>query len=239
MGIDLLSQKKKVCSFDCIYCQVGKTGLKTLKRKSYVPTGEVIAELKAWPKVEIDYITFSGRGEPTLAKNLGQAIRGVKRLRREPVAVLTNASMLWRKDVRNELLAADLVAVKLDVASETDLKLINRPAKNITFAAIFRGIKQFRKQFRGKLTLQIMLMPENKTFVKNIARLAKIIRPDEIQICTPIRPSPIKPLSRQALIKIKKNFAGIKVISVYTVKRKRVRPISRKSTMLRRGKNLE
>lgn len=239
LGIDLLSQRKKICSFDCIYCQVGRSKGKKTTRRVYVPTDKVVAEIKALPKVEFDYITFSGHGEPTLAKNLGQTIKAIKKLRKEPVAVLTNASLLSRKDAREELLAADLVAVKLDTASEKGLQLVNRPAKSIKFATIFRGIKQFRKQFRGKLALQIMLMKENEAFAKNIAKLAKIIRPDEIQICTPIRPSPIRPLERKALTEIKKNFAAIKVASVYDVKRKRVRPISSRATMLRRGKSLE
>ena len=203
-----------------------------------IEKGDVIAEIEALPKVKIDYITFSGRGEPTLAKNLGETIRAIKKIRKEPVAVLTNSTLLYRKDVRKELSLADLVAVKLDVDSAKPLKLINRPAKSIRFADILRGIKQFRKEFRGKLALQIMFTEKNKGIAGEIARLAKSIQPDEIQICTPTRPSPVKALSRSALLEIKRHFRGMKVISLYEAKRKKARPISTRDTMLRRGKVL-
>ena len=239
LGIDLLSGKEKLCSFDCIYCQLGETKARTIKRKLYVPTEKVIAEIKALPKIQIDYFTFSGRGEPTLAINLGKTIQAVKKIRKEPIAVLTNASLMNRKDVRKELSLADLVAVKLDAASQDSLKLVNRPAKKIKFAAILKGIKQFRKEYRGKMALQIMFMQENEELAKDIAKLAEGIAPDEIQINTPKRASPVKPLSRKALLAIKRHFRGIKVISLYHLKRKVVRPISAKGTMLRRGKILE
>jgi len=239
LGIDLLSGKKKVCTFDCIYCQLGKTKGFTTKRKLYVPAEKVIEEIKRLPDARIDYITFSGRGEPTLAANLGQTIRAVKKIRKEPVAVLTNSTLLYRKDVRKELSLADLVAVKLDADSARSLKLINRPAKGIGFSDILKGIKQFRKEFRGRLALQIVFTEKNRGIAGKIAGLAKSIQPDEIQICTPTRPSPVKALSRRAILQIKRHFRGMKVISFYEARRKKVRPISAKGTMLRRGKILE
>lgn len=235
LGIDLLSHKEKLCSFDCNYCQLGKTKTSTIKRQVYVPTRRIIAELEALPKVKIDYISFSGRGEPTLALNLGQVIKAIKKIRQEPIAVLTNSSLVYRKDVRKDLAQADLVAFKLDVNSEELLKLINRPAKKIKFSDILNGIRKFRKFFRGKLALQIMFMAENKDIAKNIAKLAKVIAPDEIQICTPIRPSPVKPLSKKNILQIQRYFHRLKTISLYTVRAKRMRPISNKSTVFRRG----
>ncbi|MBL7130807.1 MAG: radical SAM protein [Candidatus Omnitrophica bacterium] len=239
LGVDLLSQKEKVCSFDCIYCQLGKTKSYAIKRKIYVSTKDVVAEIKALPKVKIDYITFSGRGEPTLARNLGQAIQAVKRIRKEPVAVLTNASLLYRKDVREDLALADLVAVKLDASSEKILKLINQPAEKIKFSDILKGIKKFRKEYHGKLALQIMFVQKNKKIAKDIAKLAECIRADEIQINTPKRPSPVKPLSKGTLFAIKRYFCGMNVISLYDKRAKKTKLISAKSTILRRGKVLE
>jgi wyosine [tRNA(Phe)-imidazoG37] synthetase (radical SAM superfamily) len=239
LGIDLLSGKEKLCSFDCIYCQLGKTKSYTTKRELYVPTEKVIREIKTLPRIKIDYITFSGRGEPTLAINLGEAIRAVKKIRKEPIAVLTNASLINRKDVRKELALADLVAVKLDAASQDSLKLVNQPVKRLKFSNILKGIKQFRKEYQGKLALQIMFMQENKEKAKDIAQLAKDIQPDEIQINTPSRPCPVEQLSRKVILDIKKYFLGMNVISLYDAKRKKVRPVSTKDTMLRRGKRLE
>ena len=239
LGIDLLSQKEKVCSFDCIYCQIGRTKSYTIKRKLYVPTKEVVSEIKALPRVHIDYITFSGRGEPTLATNLGMTIKAIKRLRKEPIAVLTNSSLLYRQDVRQELALADLVVLKLDAGSQKSLRLINHPAKKIKFSAILKGIKRFRKVYRGKLALQLMFMPQNKDQAKNIAKLARQIQANEIQLNTPLRPSLVRPLSRKAISVIKGYFRGMNVISLYDVKPKLVRPISTKDTMIRRGKKVE
>ena len=238
LGIDLLSGKEKICTFYCIYCQLGKTKVYTTQRKLYVSTEKVIEEIKMLPDLHIDYITFSGYGESTLAANLGEAIKAIKKLRKEPVAVLTNSTLLYRKDVRKELFLADLVVVKLDVDSARSLKIINRPAKSIGFSDLLRGVRQFRKEFRGKLALQVMFVEKNKGIAGEIARLAKSIQPDEIQICTPTRPSPVKALSRSALLEIKRHFRGMKVISLYEAKRKKVRPISTRDTMLRRGKVL-
>lgn len=236
LGIDLLSAKDKVCSFDCLYCQLGRTKAYTSKRKVYVPTKKIVEEIQALPKVNIDYLTFSGRGEPTLAKNLGQVIRQVKRLRQEPVAVLTNASLLEDKRVRKELLDADLVAAKLDADSQQTFDIINRPAKKVRFFSILKGLEKFSKAYRGKLVLQIMFIKKNKGLAKNIAKLAQVIGVDEIHLCTASRPSAAKPLSLRELAQIKRHFPGIKTRSPDEVKRKRVRPLSVKDTWLRRGK---
>lgn len=217
LGIDLLSGKIKLCSFDCIYCQLGKTGVETVKRRLYVPTDKVIEEIKRLSDIHPDYITFSGRGEPTLAINLGKTIKAIKKLRQEPIAVLTNSSLLYRKDVRRELLLADLVIAKLDVSSQELLEKINQPASKIRLSTILDGLKQFRKEYRGKLALQIMFTENNREIAKDIARLAKDLHPDQIQLCTPIRPSRVKPLSRGAMLRIKRHFRGMKVISVDTL----------------------
>jgi wyosine [tRNA(Phe)-imidazoG37] synthetase (radical SAM superfamily) len=239
LGIDLLSKGAKACSFDCIYCQLGKNRTKTVKRKLYVPTRKLIEELKRLPEVCIDYITFSGRGEPTLAINLGRALKAVKKLRREPIAVLTNASLLNRKDVRGELSLADLVAVKLDADSEKTLRLINKPLKTIRFASILKGIKQFQKEYRGRFALQIMLMRQNRKAAQHIAKLAGALKPDIIYICTPKRPCPVKPLAQETLSALKKHFRPMKVVSLYDVRPKKAEALCAKATQLRRGKTRE
>lgn len=232
LGIDLLSQEGKICNFNCIYCQLGENLNYTQERKLYVPTEEIIKELRMLPEVHIDYITFSGRGEPTLAINLGKTITAVKKLRKEPIATLTNGVLIERKDVREELSLADFVAVKLDAPSRESLEKINRPAPGIRLENILNGIKEFRKEYTGKLALQIMFIDEN---AGKLAQLAHEIHPDEVQINTPLRACPVKPLSPSSINKIKKQFEGLNIISVYDVERRKVKPISAKDTLKRRG----
>lgn len=238
LGIDLLSCEDKICSFDCTYCQIGRTSSYITEREVYVPAEAVIEELKALPETQIDYITFSGRGEPTLAKNLGEAIKAVRALRKEPIAVLTNSSLMDKKEVREELSLADFVAVKLDGASEKSVELINKPAPGIGFEAIFNGLKEFRREYGGQLALQIMFIDENKEDAGKLAELCAKIRPDEVQINTPLRPCGVKPLSREEILKVKGYFKGMRVVSVYDAEHKEVRPLSPDDTLKRRGKIL-
>jgi wyosine [tRNA(Phe)-imidazoG37] synthetase (radical SAM superfamily) len=201
----------------------------------FVKPSEVIRELKRLPKIKIDYITFSGRGEPTLAKNLGEAIRAVKRLKIAPIAVLSNASLIALPDIRKNLSCADLVIAKLDAYSQDSLERINQPAKSIKFKKIILGIKQFRKEFKGKFALQIMFVKENQEDAKRLAELAREINPDEVQINTPLRPCKVKPLSRRDIAKIKEYFHKLNFISVYDAHPKKVIPLSKKGTSKRRG----
>jgi len=236
LGIDPISGKDKVCTFDCIYCQIGKTGRFTKERKIYIPLDEIIEELSSLPPVKIDYITFSGRGEPTLAENLGKIIKAIKTLRKDKIAVLTNSSLMYREDIREDLLLADFVIAKLDVYSQKSLEAINRPIKEITFNLILEGIKQFRFKYKGKMALQIMFLEENKGNAKEIAQIAKEINPDEVQINTPLRPCEIEPLSREKIDAVNEYFKDMNSISVYEKEKKEVEPISEEATLKRRGK---
>ncbi|MFH1563037.1 MAG: radical SAM protein [Nitrospirota bacterium] len=235
LGIDLLSQKKRICTFDCIYCQLGRERDYEIERKVYVPTREVIEELERLPQTGIDYITLSGRGEPTLAQNLGEAIKAIKVIRKEPVAVLTNASLIIKDEIRKELSLADFVSVKLDASSRESYELINKPAPGIKFEAIINGIKQFRKEYRGRFGLQIMFIGQNKANATELAKLAFEINPDEVQLNTPLRPCETKPLFKEEISLIEGYFKGLNVVSVYDGKHKDVRPISLKDTSKRRG----
>jgi wyosine [tRNA(Phe)-imidazoG37] synthetase (radical SAM superfamily) len=237
LGIDPLSQKEKICSYDCLYCQLGRTKTLTVNRQLYVSGDNILKELEMLPAdVPIDYITFSGRGEPTLAKNLGSMINAVKKLRRKSIAVITNSSLMGRQDVRDELSQADFVIAKLDASSQRSFVKINQPFQAIKFDEIVKRIKEFKQHFRGKLALQIMFMKENVQYAGEIACIAKDIRPDEIQINTPLRPCGVEPLGREELSKIKDLFGGLNAISVYESQKKIVQPISDDDTLRRRGK---
>ncbi|UCH12021.1 MAG: radical SAM protein [Candidatus Omnitrophota bacterium] len=236
LGIDPLSEKVKICNFDCIYCQIGKTKIFAKERKVFVPTAKIIKEIKSLPAVRIDYITFSGSGEPTLAKNLGQMIKAIKKISKEKIAVLTNSSLMHRKDVQKDLLLADFVVAKLDAHLQDIFVRINQPMKTIGLEKIIKGIKKFKGKFRGKLALQIMFIDENKKYAKQISKIVRKIDPDEVQLNTPLRPCGVRPLSRKELAAIKQYFKGMNCIFVYGSEKKKVKPISKKETIKRRGK---
>ncbi|MBU4311369.1 MAG: radical SAM protein [Candidatus Omnitrophica bacterium] len=236
LGIDPISQAGKVCTFDCLYCQLGKTENFTGERKIFISVTKIIEELDLLPTVQFDYITFSGRGEPTLAGNLGQMIKAIKKIRKEKIAILTNSSLLNRRDVQEDLLPADFVVAKLDADSQKVFDIINKPMEAIKFDAIMEGIKDFRGIYKGKLALQIMFITENKKYVEKIAGLTKEIDPDEVQINTPLRPCGVKPLSKTELGTIESYFNALNVVSVYKAEKKKVKPISNEDTLKRRGK---
>jgi len=236
LGIDPLSDKEKICTFDCIYCQIGKTPVFSQERKIFVTVAEIIEELDSLPSLRIDYITFSGRGEPTLAKNLGRMIKAMKKIRNEKVAVLTNSSLLDRSDVQQDLLLADFVVAKLDASSQRLFEAVNRPMETVKFDTALGAIKHFRNIYKGKLALQIMFIKENKKEASEIARIAREISPDEVQVNTPLRPCAVEPLSKKELSSIAKYFEGLNIVSVYEAEKKKVEPISNEDTLRRRGK---
>ncbi len=221
LGIDPISKPFKVCSFDCLYCQLGRTKVLRGQREMFVPVFDTIEELKSIPKESIDYISFCGAGEPTLAGNLGRMIEKVKAFRPEKLAVITNSSLLANGQLREELLSLDKIIVKLDAADEWTFKTINRPVPGVNFKDILEGIKQLRREFKGELAVQVMFVKENRDSARGIAKLARFLNPDEIQINTPLLPCASRPLEKSELARIKGVFEGrfankkINIISVY------------------------
>ena len=241
LGIDLLSQEDKICNFNCVYCQLGSEGRVIRERKIYVSVENVTKELEKLSDLQIDYITFSGRGEPSLAANLAEAIKVVKLIRKEPVAVLTNSSLVSEQEVRETLMLADFVVVKLDACSQKTFEEVNRPDKKIKIADVIEGIKKFREAYRGRLGLQMMFVNKNKAEAGELAYLSNHIKPEEVQINTPLRPCKEKPLCREEILKIKEIFLSIckniRIVSVYDERRfNEVSPISKEDTLIRRGK---
>jgi wyosine [tRNA(Phe)-imidazoG37] synthetase (radical SAM superfamily) len=235
LGIDLLSTKGKTCSFDCIYCQLGRTVNPLTERKQFVTLGRAAADLERVRGISADYATFSGVGEPTLASNLGEAIRLVKSVLKLPVAVLTNSSLMPREDVRRELTLADVVVVKIDAPNEESFRQINRPYLQCTFDEIIRAIKLFRGEYQGKLALQMMFIQANRGCAPRMARIAKQLSPDEVQINTPLRPCAIQALTPDDISAIQREFSKLgKVVSVYEASRPQVVPLNLKETLQRR-----
>ena len=235
LGVDLISKKEKACTFDCVYCQIGPTRVTSDKREIFVSTKLVLGEIKSLSDLKIDYITFSGRGEPTLAKNLGEAIREIKKIRKEKIAVITNSSLMGRKDVREDLALADLVMAKLDACCDAPFLGINKAIQGITFDKILKGIKEFKSGYNGRLALQVMFIEDNKKCAGDIAKLVKEIDPHEIQINTPLRPCGVEALSREEINKIKGYFKGMSVISVYDAEKRKAKAINKEDTLRRRG----
>jgi wyosine [tRNA(Phe)-imidazoG37] synthetase (radical SAM superfamily) len=210
LGIDMVPLK--TCTFNCIYCQLGRTTCQTLDRKPYVPGGQVIGELEeklSSLSSPPDYITFSGSGEPTLNSEIGWVIREITRLTKIPIAVLTNGSLLHLETVRSALQDADLVIPTLDAASPQLFKFVNRPHHSLRFSQILSGLKDFRREFGGQVWLEVMLCSGINDDSKEIRRLRKTldqIGPDRIQLNTVIRPPAeeyVSPLSPDQMEKVR------------------------------------
>lgn len=242
LGIDPISHKDKVCSFDCVYCQLGKTDVFQSEREVFVTTENLLEEIKGFPSSELDFITFSGAGEPTLAKNLGEMIREIKKIRKEKIAVITNSSLIDREDVRQDLLQADLVLAKLDASFHELFQRVSRPVAQINFDRMVDGLIEFRKNYKGKLALQMMFITANQRYTGEMAEVASRIQPDEIQINTPLRLSGVSPLSERELRSVTNYFKSyfgdkIKIWDVYETKRQEVKPVNEEDTLRRHGQS--
>lgn len=192
LGMDLIPFK--TCTFDCIYCDLGRTKDKTTLRQSFVPLEEILKELEltlSTLKKEPDFITLSGSGEPTLNKNIGEIIRGVKEITSIPTAVLTNGSLLFLDEVRKDLLEADVVLPSLDAITPTLFKYINRPASSLKNEEIISGLIQFRRQYRGQIWLEVLFcrgVNDGHEEVEKFKGVIERVQPDRVQLNTPFRP---------------------------------------------------
>jgi wyosine [tRNA(Phe)-imidazoG37] synthetase (radical SAM superfamily) len=196
LGVDLVPFK--TCTYDCIYCQLGHTTHKTVERKEWVPLDRVIDQLKARLDTQPDYITLSGSGEPTLYSRLEEVIVRIKTITNIPIAVLTNGSLLWRRDVRKALLSADMVCPSLDAGSNRIFHYVNRPHTDITFHEMLKGLITFRREYRGRYWLEVFLLAGVTTPEMEIHRLytyIEAIQPDKVQVNTVTRP-PSEPFAR-------------------------------------------
>lgn len=176
LGIDLIPYK--ICSFDCIYCQLGKTTSKTTEIKKYknidydyFKAGLLMA-LKNAEKTE--YITFAGSGEPTLSIDLKELLKITKKITNIPVVVLTNGSGFIDESVIEAVMPADLVKISLDAADEDTFNKVNKPHKTISFNTFITGIKKFFKIYNGEILIETMLLKnlnDNEKSFKNFQRL--------------------------------------------------------------------
>jgi len=191
LGVDLVPYK--VCSFDCIYCQIGRTTEKTVERREYARVDEILAEISSAVPADkpIDYITLSGSGEPTLSSITGTLVHEIKRLTRVPVAILTNSSLLHNEEARREVTSADLLLPSLDAAQECTFQKINRPHPSLKLSEIVAGLTHLREEYAGVIWLEVMLVKGINDTPQEIEALRDTIariRPDKVQLNTVMRP---------------------------------------------------
>lgn len=190
LGIDPIGETS-TCSFNCAYCQLGEIEDIISQRRIFVPTEKIQQDLLPFAPWEVDAITLSGSGEPTLALNLTAILAMIKTVTQKPVHVLTNGTLLGDPAVREALNLADCVAVKLDALTQKQLQRVNRPMTGISLAAIWQGLLAFRQDYAGHLAVQTMLLtPWNEQEQTDYIEQMRQLAPDEIQINTPSRPKP-------------------------------------------------
>jgi wyosine [tRNA(Phe)-imidazoG37] synthetase (radical SAM superfamily) len=191
LGVDIIPFK--TCSLDCVYCQLGSAGRTTVRRRSWFPPEAILAQVKEAidSGQRIDVITFSGSGEPTLSRDIGVLIRSVKKMTGIPVAVLTNGTLLGRRDVRRDLAAADIVGPSLDAVPAALFRRVNRPHASLDNRKIIDGLVRFRDEFAGEIRLEIMLVRgvnDSPAAIEAVKKAVARIRPDRIELNTVVRP---------------------------------------------------
>jgi wyosine [tRNA(Phe)-imidazoG37] synthetase (radical SAM superfamily) len=214
LGVDILPPK--TCSFDCIYCQLGRTERKSGRRGRYFSSAEILGQIKEAVDKNpgIDHITFSGSGEPTLNIRLGKLIREIKKMTEIPVVVLTNSSLLVLPAVRRALRAADVVIPSLDTTTAASFRRVNRPLPSLKIYDILTGLVLFRREFPGRIWLEIMLVKgvnDSPADIRALKKAVARIRPDKIQLNTVVRPPAEKwalPVSPAELKRLEKELGG-------------------------------
>ena len=191
LGVDIIPAK--YCTYDCIYCQIGKTTNREIDRRSFFDPQVIINEImdKTTKIGPVDFITFSGSGEPTLNADLGMLIRELKKNTAIPVAVITNGSLLYLEEVRKDIIEADVVLPSLDAVSEDTFRCINRPHPALTVEKVISGIKSFRKEYSRKIWLEIMLIRNINDETVELERMKKIVSgigAERVQLNTVTRP---------------------------------------------------
>lgn len=189
LGVDLIPLK--TCTYDCVYCQLGRTTRKTVRRQRWVDPADVVAQVRTRLQSEPDVIALAGSGEPTLHSGLEEVVAGIKNITTLPVAVITNGSLLGRPAVRRGLAAADIVLPSLDAPSEDLFQRVNRPHKSLHLADLVEGLVSFRAGFMGEIWLEVMLLAGvtgSPTKARRLAELTARIAPDRVQLNTAVRP---------------------------------------------------
>lgn len=193
LGVDPIPLK--TCNWNCVYCQLGRTSPLVNERREWAPRVDIVNEvataLAAYAPGAIDYVSFVGSGEPTLHSGLGWMIRRVQQFSPAPVAVITNGALLSDAAVRAELRAADVVMPTLSAGSEALYRRIHRPHPDLHLADMVEGLIEFRRVYRGKLWIEVMLLRgvnDDAEALRALTALLKQVAPDQVHLTLPDRP---------------------------------------------------
>ncbi len=215
LGVDLVPQK--VCTYDCVYCQLGRTTTKTIERRAYIAADAILAELELRLSTEPsppDFIGVAGSGEPTLNSEIGRVIRGIKSLTSVPVAVLTNGSLLFMPEVQDALMDADVVLPSLDAGDADLFRRVDRPHPAVDFEKMIEGLVSFTRRYPGEVWLEVLLLAGvtgSPIEVEKIAALVRRIAPARVQLNTVSRPpseQSARALSKEAVESLSNLFPG-------------------------------
>ena len=236
LGVNIFPSK--ICSFDCVYCECMKSSDIIIERKEFYPPEEIIKEINdflAETKEPVDYVTFSGSGEPTLHSGLGTIIRGIKSAFPDvKVAVLTNSSLLYQEDVRNDLMDADLVSPSLDAVTEEAFVAIDRPHEKITVDMVVNGLKEFTKAFKAKdadkqIWVEVFLIEGINTDKAHTSKLINVLKEleiDRVQLNSLDRTGTeewVEAVSYQTMEEIKKDIESSGIKAVIEIIKKNIR----------------
>jgi wyosine [tRNA(Phe)-imidazoG37] synthetase (radical SAM superfamily) len=207
LGVDLVPYK--VCSYDCIYCQLGRTKQKRIDRRPYIPVGKILDQVyqKLKEGVCTDYVTLAGSGEPTLNSEIGSLIHDIKKHTQIPVAVLTNGSLLGDSRVRESLMEADAILPSLDAHGQKGFEIVNRPHPEVSFETMVEGLIAFRKEYEGEIWLEVFVLDginAGERDAGQFKRWIEKVNPQKIHVNTAVRPTAepyARHVSREKLIK--------------------------------------
>ena len=199
LGIDMVPFK--TCSFNCLFCEVGKTNCHTLQRAEYVPVADVINEFDNWLESGgyADVVTVAGSGEPTLHLHFGDVIDAVRDHSNIKTVLLTNSSLLHIEDVRNQAARADIAKVSLSAWNQESFQKVNKPHKSLLFSDVVAGIKDFREIYKEEMRLEVVVLPginSQPDDMAKIAEIAKSFAPDSIELNTVVRPPAFSSVSQ-------------------------------------------
>jgi len=210
------------CTYSCVYCQLGRTKNMTMERKDFFDIDELVKEVKGYidKTDDFDVITLVGEGEPTLYSQTGKLIKRIKQIFNKPVALITNGSLFFLEEVRQECMNADIVMPTLDAWDDKSFRTLNRPFKTIAFEKMYKGLQDFRKDYKGDFYLEIMCVKGITDKGNNMTLLTDKInrlKPDKIFVNTPVRPPAeywVERCSNEFVENLQKYFGSNKAVEI-------------------------